>query len=115
MRKELIRTANGAGTVVELFYDECLAEILNYLGKFFNIIGCVNFEFLRTENETFLMDINPRFSAGVAFSVKAGYDMIINHLRCFTNEKIVKADKPVQSAIFAKRFTDLPMTTICKK
>lgn len=111
MRKELIRTVNGAGTAIEFFYDEKLSEILNFLGNFFNITGCVNFEFLRTKNEIYLMDVNPRFSAGVSFSIRAGFDMVTNHLRCFCGKDIVKASQPLRTGIFTKRFETLPIIT----
>jgi carbamoyl-phosphate synthase large subunit len=87
-RKELIRTKNGAGLTVEIMYDETLHQIVRHLGEKLFLNGCVNFEFIRHQNTYFLMDINPRFSAGVAFSILAGYDMVTNHLICFTDKKI---------------------------
>jgi len=37
-------------------------------------------EFIELNNEFYLIDVNPRFSARVAFSVIDGYDMVNNHL-----------------------------------
>ena len=56
-------------------------------------------------DEIFLMDVNPRFSAGVAFSLRAGYDMIDNHLRCFTGENILPPPA-VADAIYTKGFLE---------
>lgn len=45
-------------------------------------------EFIVNNGEYYLIDINPRFSAGVGFSKLAGYDFVKNHLLCFMNEDI---------------------------
>ena len=45
-------------------------------------------EFIKNENGYYLIDINPRFSAGIAFSCKTGYDFINAHLDCFMNKDI---------------------------
>ena len=45
-------------------------------------------EFIGQNHKYYLIDINPRFSAGVAFSVLAGYDMINNHMNCFVGGNI---------------------------
>lgn len=87
-RKEILRTKNGAGTTVEVQHNKELIELSSIIGKKLNLLGCVNFEFIYSGNKYYLMDVNPRFSAGVEFSVLAGYDMIINHLKCFSGEKI---------------------------
>lgn len=85
-RRELLRTAHGAGLSVHLFEDEKLCESCEILANILNIKGCVNFEFIQTpEGKYFFMECNPRFSGGVAFSCLAGYDCIKNHMRCFTN------------------------------
>ena len=45
-----------------------------------------------TADKYYLIDINPRFSAGIAFSNFIGYDMVTSHFNCFWNE-------PIQSAV----------------
>ena len=87
-RQELLRTSNGAGLTIQLVSDEALIQLASYIGKKLNINGCVNMEFIQNGGKYYLIDINPRFSAGVAFSVESGYDMIINHIRCFCNQDI---------------------------
>lgn len=88
-RKELTRTSNGAGLTVEVIKKDAMLEhsITTIIDEL-NIVGCVNLEFLQKDNTYYLMDINPRFSAGVGFSLFAGYDFVINHLRCFQDEPI---------------------------
>jgi hypothetical protein len=58
------------------------------------------------DGKYYLIDVNPRFSAGVAFSVISGYDMIINHIRCFVNEEIDK-QIPVKQQIIIKKYDEV--------
>lgn len=87
-REELLRTKNGAGTTVRLFNDASLKELVKYIGAKLNICGVVNMEFIKNEEGYYLIDINPRFSAGIAFSCKTGYDFINAHLACFSGGQI---------------------------
>ena len=87
-RQELLRTSNGAGLTVQIVSDESLIKLVSYIGNKLNINGCVNMEFILNNGNYYLIDINPRFSAGVAFSIVSGYDMIINHIRCFCNQSV---------------------------
>jgi len=44
--------------------------------EFFNITGCVNIEFIKTDDYYYLMDFNLRVSAGIKFSYAAGADFL---------------------------------------
>ena len=105
-RKELIRTSNGAGLSVEVQDNLELKKIAKNIGDSLNVSGCINIEFIFDGNKYYLMDINPRFSAGVSFSVLSGYDMVANHLKCFMNLPI---DKPIKypTGIMKKSITDI--------
>lgn len=105
-RQELLRTSNGAGLTVQVVSDETLIRLTSYIGKKLNINGCVNMEFILNDGKYYLIDINPRFSAGVAFSVESGYDMIINHIRCFSNQN-VDAQIAVEEKIIIKIFEEV--------
>jgi len=89
-RRELIRTKNGAGTSVYVFYDKSFDTVCVKIADALKVDGCVNFEFIEDNKtgERFFMECNPRFSAGVKFSCLAGYDFIINHLNCFIGKQI---------------------------
>lgn len=87
-RVELLRTKNGAGLTVEIKNNEYIKNLVSYIGGKLDINGCVNMEFIEHNQKYYLIDINPRFSAGVAFSVLTGYDMINNHVRCFIDQEI---------------------------
>ena len=104
-REELLRTKNGAGTTVRVFHSEELEFIVKHIGRKLNINGCVNMEFIFHEGKYYLMDINPRFSAGVAFSRVAGYDMVTSHVNCFLGLDILP---PVEyrEQIVAKRYRE---------
>ena len=105
-RQELLRTKNGAGLTIQIVSNDNLMKLASYIGNKLNINGCVNLEFIRNQGKFYLIDINPRFSAGVAFSVMAGYDMIINHIRCFSNESIDK-QIPIKEQIIIKRYEEV--------
>ncbi len=87
-REELIRTKNGAGVTVRLFNDKRLGELVSYVGQKVQVAGVVNMEFIRGADDYYLIDINPRFSAGVAFSCKIGYDFICAHINSFLNKSL---------------------------
>ena len=87
-REELLRTKNGAGTTVRIVNDEKLCSIVSYIGEKLEIVGCVNMEFILNEGKYHLIDINPRFSAGVAFSNFVGFDMVTSHINAFLGETI---------------------------
>lgn len=82
-RRELLRTCNGAGLAVQILdVDPVLQAYVDELCRTIDVEGCVNIEFLRQRSGALhLMDVNPRFSAGVAFSGLAGYDFVRNHVR----------------------------------
>lgn len=90
-RRELLRTLNGAGTSVCVFRSELLEQQCRDIAEAVGIRGCVNMEFIeadRDAREYYFLECNPRFAGGVAFSGAAGYDMVKNHIRCFTGEKL---------------------------
>jgi len=105
-RQELLRTKNGAGLTVRTCNDKVLLQLVSHIGNTLNINGCVNMEFIFSNGNYYLIDINPRFSAGVAFSVVSGYNMILNHIRCFANEDI---DQPIsiEERIIIKKYEEV--------
>lgn len=105
-REELLRTKNGAGTTVRIAKEETLVDTVSYIGNTLGVIGCVNMEFIKCNNTFFLIDINPRFSAGVAFTKFIGYDMVKNHLNCFLGKAIEKRIS-YNEQIIAKRFEEV--------
>lgn len=107
-RQELIRTKNGAGLTVKTSCDKDLLRLVSYIGNKLDVNGCVNMEFICNGGKYYLIDINPRFSAGVAFSVMQGYDMVNNHVRCFNCEKI-DCQIEIIEQIMIKKYQDIAM------
>jgi carbamoyl-phosphate synthase large subunit len=87
-RIEWLRTKNGAGMTIETIESAEISEIADYIGQNLDVNGCVNMEFIITEKNNYLIDINPRFSAGIGFSKIAGYDFVKNHVLAFTGKEI---------------------------
>ena len=87
-REELLRTKNGAGTTIRITPDKNLVDVVSYIGNKIGIVGCVNMEFILHDGKYYLIDINPRFSAGVAFSNFLGYDMALNNMLAYQGKRI---------------------------
>ncbi len=105
-RREFLRTPNGAGTSVYVFRNRELEDCCARLAEALDIRGCVNFEFMEpAEGDWRLLECNPRFSGGVAFSRMAGYDMVRNHLRCFAGGEI-EPPEAVRGCYLVKRYTE---------
>lgn len=105
-REELVRTKNGAGTTVKIVVDQKLKKLVSYIGHKIGVVGCVNMEFIgETVDKYYLIDINPRFSAGVAFSNFIGYDMVTSHFNCFWNEPI-QSPVSFDEQIICKRYRE---------
>lgn len=105
-RRELLRTKNGAGLTVQIFNNTILEETVSYIGKALNVHGCINMEFIESDGKYYLIDINPRFSAGIAFSIFAGYDMVTNHIKCFDKEEI-DLQIPYNEMIITKKYQEV--------
>ena len=105
-RQELLRTQNGAGLTVRTIADKHLLNLATYIGGKLDINGCVNMEFIEQSHKYYLIDINPRFSAGVAFSVLAGYDMVTNHVNCFVGGVIDKQIE-IPERIMIKKYQEV--------
>lgn len=105
-RIELMRTKNGAGTVVKIVElatcRDAVQELVDQLG----LTGVMNCEFICSEDGLYLMDINPRFSAGVSFSKLAGYDFVKADMDCYCSDSIDEEICIAAENIYVKRFCD---------
>ncbi len=106
-RVELLRTKNGAGTVVRIERGETFRAAIEELVASLGLCGVMNCEFIRdAQGQLWLMDINPRFSAGVAFSRLAGYDMVRACIECFTKPSLTSCKEIKEGQIFVKRYVE---------
>ncbi|WP_322971400.1 ATP-grasp domain-containing protein [Faecalibacter sp. LW9] len=112
-RKELIRTSNGAGMTVEMFYDDKLNTLVKEISNKIGAFGAFNMEFIINENEYFLIDINPRFSAGIGFTQFLGYNYVVNTINYYLQEKI-ETQIEYQNFILQKRMEEVLNETITK-
>lgn len=88
-RQELLSTPHGCATTVRVYPDPDLETASRVLAERLGINGCVNFEFIKHDDgRHFLVECNPRYSAGLEFSCLAGYDCVANHLDCFGGHEI---------------------------
>ena len=108
-RCEIIRSANGAGISIKLCKDEALINLSKIIAEQLSIVGCINIEFIKSEGVYYLMDVNPRFSAGIAFSILAGYDVIQNHLNCFTGKELQFFNN-FNELIMTKKFNEVALS-----
>jgi len=105
-RKELKRTLNGAGLSAEIIVNKPLSEIVSYIGKKLDVLGCVNIEFIFDGKSFYLIDFNPRFSAGIAFSVLAGYDFPQENLNVFYNKEI-NTQASIKEGFYLKKYIEI--------
>ncbi len=109
-RCEILRTQHGCGMTVCVFYDKYLTDICLNLAELLDIEGCVNFEFIKDENDYYFMECNPRFSAGIAFSCASGYDFIKNNLMVFMGEDIEEF-KLKKKYIISRKYKEFLMSS----
>lgn len=87
-RREIVRTRNGIGVSVKTLDNSRIVSDCGKLAAHLGLNGIANVEIIESSEGFFLMDINPRFSAGIGFTRLAGYDIALNCLRCFTGEQL---------------------------
>lgn len=78
VRREELRTGNGAGTSVRILPKEALEKISLKLMADLKLYGLVNMEWIYEEEERcfYFLECNPRPSGGIGFSEMAGGDFI---------------------------------------
>lgn len=112
-RREVLSTPHGCATAVYLYKDTALEESCEKLAEALNIVGCVNFEFIQDEEGKYwFVECNPRFSAGTEFSCMGGYDLVLNHIKCFLGDPI--EDFHFQHEMTIARKYEEYITSVCQ-
>lgn len=87
-RQEVLRTVNGLGTTVRIHPGHLLEETCAAVAEQAGIVGVVNMEFIGRDGEYYFLEVNPRFSGGVGFSIAAGVDFAALEIACHEGEAI---------------------------
>lgn len=87
-RQEVLRTVNGLGTTVRIHPGHPLEETCAAVAQQAGIVGVVNMEFIGRDGEYYFLEVNPRFSGGVGFSIAAGVDFAALEIACHEGEAI---------------------------
>lgn len=87
-RLELLRTVNGLGTTVRMLPGHPLEDVCASIAARAGVVGVVNMEFIEHGGEYWFLEVNPRFSGGLGFSVLAGVDFPALNLLCHAGEAI---------------------------
>ncbi len=89
-RQEVLRTVNGLGTTVRILPGHALEETCAAIAAQAGIVGVVNMEFIGHGEDFYFLEINPRFSGGVGFSIAAGVDFAALEIACNDGDFIGK-------------------------
>jgi len=89
-RREFLRTVNGLGVTVRILPGHILEDVCAGIAACVDIVGVVNMEFIHHGGDYFFLEVNPRFSGGVGFSMLAGVDFPALNLRCHSGDAIGK-------------------------
>ena len=87
-RRELLRTVNGLGTTVRMLPGHPLEAICAAIAARAGIVGVVNIEFIHHGDEFWFLEVNPRFSGGIGFSLTAGVDFTALEIACHDGDFI---------------------------
>ena len=85
-REELLRTVNGLGTTVRILPGHPLEATCAAIAAQAGVVGVVNMEFICRGDEYYFLEVNPRFSGGVGFSIAAGVDFAAMEIACHEGE-----------------------------
>ena len=90
VRKENLRTKNGAGVSVEILPEEGIERQCRRIAEALNLNGLVNFEWIYEEQEDcfYFLEINPRPSGGIGFSVLAGAPFVEEAVEYYFSEAL---------------------------
>ncbi|MDY4007378.1 MAG: ATP-grasp domain-containing protein [Candidatus Limiplasma sp.] len=103
-RLELLRTVNGLGTTVRMLPGHPLEGVCASIAARAGVVGVVNMEFIEHGGEYWFLEVNPRFSGGLGFSVLAGVDFPALNLLCHAGEAIgARAD--ARACIITRRIS----------
>ena len=108
VRQELLRTVNGLGTTVRILPGHPLEDICAAIAREAGIVGVVNMEFIGHGEDFYFLEVNPRFSGGVGFSIAAGVDFAALEILC--HEGAFIGPRPAVQPMTITRRIDMAIT-----
>lgn len=108
VRQELLRNPSGLGMTVQTYAEHPLQAVCRRIADKVGLVGVVNMEFIRHDDRYWFLEVNPRFSGGVGFSVLAGVDFPLLMLKCHSGEDIGEP-ATVRALTIARRY-DMTIT-----
>lgn len=93
-RREILRNPSGLGMTVETLPGHPLEKICGQIANAVELVGVVNMEFIARNGEYYFLEVNPRFSGGVGFSMAAGADFAAFELTCHQGGSLPAAIQP---------------------
>ncbi len=103
VRQELLRTGNGLGMTVQTYATHPLQVVCAQIADCIHLVGVVNMEFIEHGDQFAFLEVNPRFSGGIGFSLVAGCNLTDMMLRCAKGESISVVE--TQTLTIAKKTT----------
>lgn len=103
-RQELVRNKNGCGVVVQTQQNTALEQTVRRLVNHIGFCGAGNCEFIGRAGQFKLVEINPRISAGIAYSLAAGLDVVSAQMHIMRGEKPDFSAPLSYGKIYAKRY-----------
>lgn len=108
VRQELLRNPSGLGMTVQLVPDHPLGEVCARIAAMAGIVGVVNMEFIQHEGQFYFLEVNPRYSGGVGFSLLAGADFAQAMLLCHSGRRL--GAQPALKPLTIARKSELVVT-----
>ena len=101
-RQELLRNKSGLGMTVEVLPGHPLEAVCAAIAEAIGLVGVVNMEFIRHGDDFFFLEVNPRFSGGVGFSMAAGMDFAEMMLCCHSGGSVEAFPAAPKHALLAR-------------
>ena len=97
--------AQAHGMTVEVLPDHPLEAVCAAIAEAVGLVGVVNMEFIRHGDDFFFLEVNPRFSGGVGFSMAAGMDFAEMMLCCHSCGSVEAFPAAPKHALLAREST----------
>ena len=81
-------SAQNVSIIGKIIKDPELDKIIKIISKKIKFFGPINVQIIKSKNKYFLVEINPRLSGSIIFSIKSGFDPFIILKNIFNKKKI---------------------------